>query len=69
MTDADIAARIREHVGQLNHFVHVARHVGLFVQFTAAEDAGRVVSDVCIMRPILPADAAARTSPEDTTPC
>jgi hypothetical protein len=54
MTDDQIAARLREIVGTLNHFTHVAHHRGLFVQLTAASDGVRAVSDVCVMRPILP---------------
>jgi hypothetical protein len=57
MTDADIAAKLREAVGALNHFLHVAKHRGLFVQLTMRPEEGVApgcLSDVCVMRPILP---------------
>jgi hypothetical protein len=62
MTDAEIAANIREAVGKLNHFCHVAYHHGLFVQLTPATDPALRVTDVCVMRPILPPTPSTETA-------
>lgn len=54
MEDAEIAARLREAVAQVNHFCHVALHHGLYVELTPSAEKFRAISDVCVMRPLLP---------------
>jgi hypothetical protein len=53
-TDDVIAARLRAIAGDLNHWLHVAYHHGLFVQITPVTDPVLRMSEVCVMRPVLP---------------
>ena len=61
LTDDEIAANLREAVGKLNHFCHVAHYHGLFVQLTGGNEVGRTITDVCVMRPILPGASRGET--------
>lgn len=67
MSDELVAARLRAVVGDLNHWLHVAQHRGLFVQLTTTQGPGPVlfaignvaddltrISDVYVARPLPP---------------